>query len=115
MGVRRELRYKFIAALHGKPPWLSKAFGNTAWEIQHDDAFGSGNFVYEFLDTHPREWTRQGLITLCKTAEEYMVEVLAKSHCDKQQQISCRFSTCLLLWQGKEVVYSWNSRTCSCR
>ena len=27
--------------------------------------------------------------------------------------MSCRFSTCLLLWQGKEVVYSWNSPTCA--
>jgi len=39
----------------------------------------------------------------------YMVEVIAKSHCYKQQLISCRLSTCLLLWQGKEVRYSRNS------
>ena len=38
--------------------------------------------------------------------EEYMVEVIADSHFQKQQLISCRFSTCLLLWQGKEVAYS---------
>jgi len=27
--------------------------------------------------------------------------------------MSCRFSTCLQLWQGKEVGYSWNSPTCA--
>jgi len=27
--------------------------------------------------------------------------------------MSCRFSTCLQLWQGKEVRYSWNSPTCA--
>jgi len=29
--------------------------------------------------------------------------------------MSCRFSTCLQLWQGKEVGYSWNSPTCAWR
>jgi len=29
--------------------------------------------------------------------------------------MSCRFSTCLQLWQGKEVGYSWNSPTCPWR
>jgi len=38
--------------------------------------------------------------------EVYMVEVLAKSDMLMQQLISCRFSTCLELWQGKEVGYS---------
>jgi len=27
--------------------------------------------------------------------------------------MSCRVSTCLLLWQGKEVGYSWNNPTCA--
>jgi len=27
--------------------------------------------------------------------------------------MSCRYSTCLQLWQGKEVGYSWNSPTCA--
>jgi len=27
--------------------------------------------------------------------------------------MSCRFSTCLQLWQDKEVRYSWNSPTCA--
>jgi len=27
--------------------------------------------------------------------------------------MACRFSTCLQLWQGKEVGYSWNSPTCA--
>jgi len=29
--------------------------------------------------------------------------------------MSCRFPTCLQLWQGKEVGYSWNSPTCAWR
>jgi len=29
--------------------------------------------------------------------------------------MSCRFSTSLQLWQGKEVGYSWNSPTCAWR
>ena len=29
--------------------------------------------------------------------------------------MSCRFSTCLQLWQAKEVGYSWNSPTCAWR
>jgi len=29
--------------------------------------------------------------------------------------MSCRFSTCLQLWQGKEVGYSWDSPTCAWR
>jgi len=27
--------------------------------------------------------------------------------------MSCRFSTCLQLWQGKEVGYNWNNPTCA--
>jgi len=29
--------------------------------------------------------------------------------------MSCRFSTCQQLWQGKEAGYSWNSPTCTWR
>jgi len=31
----------------------------------------------------------------------------------EQQLISCTYSTCLLLWQGKQVGYSWNGPTCA--
>ena len=42
-----------------------------------------------------------------------LVEIKAESHCLKQHLISCRFSTCLLLWQGMEVVHGWNSLICA--
>jgi len=63
--------------------------------------------------TRSREWTKLALIKLAEATESYMVEVIAESHHYKQQLISCRFSTCLLPWQGKEVRYSWNSPTCA--
>jgi len=59
------------------------------------------------------EWTKQVLITLEEPMEVYMIEVIAASHGLKQQPISCRYSTCLLQWQGKEVRYSWNSQICA--
>jgi len=43
----------------------------------------------------------------------YMVEVVAVSHYLKQKLICCTFSTCLQLWQGKKIGYSWNSPTCA--
>jgi hypothetical protein len=46
---------------------------------------------------------KQAIITLEEAMEGYMVEVIAKSHCYKQELISSRFATCLILWQGKEV------------
>jgi hypothetical protein len=91
-----------------------KAFVRTVCEIEHHDVGNSGIFTDEFHDKHPWEWTKQALITLEEAIEAYMVEVLAKSRCYKLRLISCRFSTCLLLWQGKEVRYSWNSPTCAC-
>ena len=88
-------------------------FACTVRAIEHHDVVRSGIFVYEFCDKYPREWIKQALITLEEAPEAYTVEVLAESHCYKQQLISCRFSTCLLLWQGKEVGYSWISPTCA--
>ena len=40
----------------------------------------SGIFADEFPDKNPREWTKQGLITLEEATEAYMVEVIAASH-----------------------------------
>jgi hypothetical protein len=112
-GVCRELRDQFIAARNGKPPWSTKAFVRTVHEIEQHDVVSSGIFADEFPDKHPREWTKQALITLEEGTEAYMVVVIAVSHCLKQQLISCRYSICLLQWQGKEVMYSWNSPTCA--
>ena len=112
-GVCRELRDQFIAARNGKHPWSTKAFVRTVREIEHHDVVSSGIFADEFPEKHPREWTKQALFTLEEATEAYMVEVIAVSQCLKQQLISCRYSTCLQLWQGKEVVYSWNSPTCA--
>ena len=81
MGARRELSYEFIATRNGKPPLTTKAFFRTVREIEHHDAVSSRIFADEFPDKHPREWTKQALITLDEATEAYMVEVTAKSHC----------------------------------
>jgi len=95
-GVRRELREQFITARNRKPPWSTKAFIQTVREIEHHDIVSSGTFTDAFRDKGPREWTKQALITFEETTEAYMVEVIAASHCVKQQLISFRYSTCLL-------------------
>jgi len=69
----------------------------TSWWCQLWD------FAYTFPDKHPREWTKQALITLEEAEKVYMVVVITESHCSKLQLISCRFWTCLLRWQGQEV------------
>ena len=79
----------------------------------HYDVVSCGIFAHEFRDKGPREWTKQALTTLEEATESYMVEVIAKASFWKKQLISCRFSTCLRLWRGKEVGYSWNSLTCA--
>jgi hypothetical protein len=112
-GVRRELRDQFIAAHNRKHPWSTKAFVHKLCETEYHDFVSSGIFAHEFPEKHPREWTKQALITLEEATEAYMVVVIAASQCLQQQLISCRYSTCLQLWQGKEVVYSWNSPTCA--
>jgi len=114
-GFRREIRNKFIAARIREPPWSTKASVRTFREIKHHDVVSTGISPDKFTDKHPREWTKQAFITLGEATEEYMVEVTAEFHCQKQQLMSCRFSSCLQLWQGKEVGYSWNIPTCAWR
>ena len=113
VGLWRELLDHFITARNGKLPWSTKAFVCTVHKINDPDVQSSGIFTDEFHDKHPREWTKQASITLEEATEAYMVEVIAASHCYRQQLISSRYSTCLLQWQGKEGTYSWNSPTCA--
>ena len=113
MDVRRELRDQLVAACNRKHPWSAQAFVRTVGEIEHHDVVSSGILADEIRDKNPREWTKHALITLEEVMDGNMVEVIAESHCYKQQLISCRFSTCLLLWEGKEVGCSRNSPTCS--
>jgi len=82
------------------------AFVRTVWEIEHHDVVSSGIFAGEFGDKRPWEWTKKASNIVAEATEAYMVEVIADFHFQKQQLIYCRFSTCLLLWQGKEVGYS---------
>jgi len=63
VGVLRELRDQFIATRIGKPPWSTKTFVRTVHKIEHHDEVTSGIFADEFRDMHPREWTKQALIT----------------------------------------------------
>jgi len=112
-GVRQVLRDQFNAARNGKPPWSTKAILRKVHEIEHHDVVSSEIFADEIRDKHPRDWMKQSSIALEEATEVYMVEVMAAFHCLKQQLISCRYSTCLLRWQRKEVVFSWNSLTCA--
>ena len=63
---------EFIAARNGKPPWSTKAFVRTVRKIEHHDVVSSGIFADEFPDKHPREWTKQALITSEEAKEAYM-------------------------------------------
>jgi len=80
-GVTRELRNESIAACNRKPPWWTKAVVCTVREIEHHDVVSSAIVADDFSDKHPREWTKQALITLEEATEAYMVEVTAKFHC----------------------------------
>jgi len=70
-GVQRELHDQFIAARDGNPPWSTKAFVRTVRHIEHHDAVSSGILADECPDKHPRECTKQALITLEKAADAY--------------------------------------------
>jgi len=74
-------------------------------KIKHHDVNSSRIFAGEIHDKGPQEWTKQALKTSPDATESNQVEVIAKSHFQKQP-ISSRFSSCQLLWQGKKVGYS---------
>ena len=111
--VLRELGDQFMAGSDGKHPLSTRVFVCTVREIEHHNVASSGIVADEFPEKHPQERTKQALITLEEATEAYIVDVIAASHCLKQQQISCRCSTCLRRWQGREVVYSWNRPMCA--
>jgi len=48
-------------------------------EIEHHDGVRSGIVMDKFPHKHPREWTKQALITLQEAMEAYMVVVIAIS------------------------------------
>ena len=95
-GVRCELCDHLITGRNEKHPWSTRTFVSKVREIIHHDVVSYGIFADQFPEMHPREWKKQALITLEEATEVYMVEILATSHCLKQQLISCRCSTCLL-------------------
>jgi len=78
----------------------------TVRETEHHNVVSSGIFADESGDKRPREWTRKASNALEEAMEAYVAEVITDSHFQMQQLISCRCSTSLLLWQGKEVGYS---------
>jgi hypothetical protein len=75
------LRNEFIAVRDWKPPWSTKASVCTLRDIEHHDVVNSGLFADAFPDKHPREWTKQALITLEEATKAYTVEVTAEFHC----------------------------------
>jgi len=76
---------------------VTKAFVRTFREINQSDVVSSGMFGDESSDQHPREWMKLVSICLEQVTAASMVAVLAQFYFLKQQLISCRFSTCLLL------------------
>jgi len=112
-GIRRELRDQFIAARNRKHPWSPQESVHTVREIEHHDVESPGIVPPKIHDKGPRKGTKNPLITLQEANEAYMVEVIAVSHYLKQQQIPWRYSTGLPQWQGKEIVYSRYSPTCT--
>jgi len=110
-GLRRELRTELIASHNRKLSRSTKAVFCPVRQIEHCDVVSSWIFSHEFPDKCPRDWTKQASITLGEATEVYMVEVTAGFHFLNHRVMSCRFRTCLQLWQGKEVGYSWNSPT----
>jgi len=105
-GIWGERCDQYLAAHYGKPSWSTKAFVRTVRDIEHQDVVSSAIFADGFGDKHPQEWMKKALNTLEEATEAFVVEVIADSHFQKQQLISSRFSTCLVLWQRKEVGYS---------
>jgi len=49
--------------------------------MEHHHDLSSGIFEDELPDKHPREWTKQAVITFEEAIEAYMVEVTAEFHC----------------------------------
>jgi len=105
-GVHWELRDQFIATHNGKPRWLTKAFVRTFYKMKHQDDISTGIVADLFTDKRPQERTKQALTTLTDATKAYLIEVIAELHMYMQQLVSCRFPTCLQLWQGKEVRHS---------
>jgi hypothetical protein len=60
-----------------------KAFVRIVQEIERHDVVSARIFADEFPDKHSRKSTKQAVITLEETMEAYMVEVIAKFHCNK--------------------------------
>jgi hypothetical protein len=99
-GVHEELQDHFIAAPYWIPPWSTKAVVRLVREIEHHDVVSTGICVDNLIYKHPQQSVKQMLFTLEMATEAYMVEAIAASHCLKQLLIPCRYSTCLLWWQG---------------
>ena len=112
-GIRTELRNHFFGAHYGTLSSSTMAFVPTVHEIEHHQVASSEIFTEEFFDQHHQEGMTQASITIEEVTDAYMVEVVAKCHFDTPQVISCRFSACLLRWEGREFGYSWICPRCA--
>jgi hypothetical protein len=72
---------QFIAGRHSIPTWSTKACVHTIRNLDHHAVLSCRIVKDEFHDKHPQECTKEALITLEKTTEAYMVEVITESHC----------------------------------
>jgi hypothetical protein len=78
--IHRELRNQFVSARNGNLQWLTKAFVRSVTKIELHDVVSSRIFLDKFWGNCQWEQTKQAVITLEETTEEYMVEVIAESH-----------------------------------
>jgi hypothetical protein len=102
-GISNKRCDQCIAVHTVKPPLLTKVFVHSVRQIEHHHIVSSTIIGHCFSDKHAQLWSKQVAITLVEATEEDMVEVVPAFHCSRQQPISLLFSTCLLLWHGKEV------------
>jgi len=80
-----------------------KALVHAVRDINHRDVVCMGTLTDESHDSGPREWSKLSYKTREDVKVLYMAKVIAESPFFKQERSSCWLSTCLLLWQRKEV------------
>ena len=75
----------------------------TVCKIVPHDVVSSWIIADDYGDLLPWEWVKQSSTTVEDATPANMVELIAESHMEMQQLISCRLLICLQLCQGKEV------------
>jgi len=102
-GIWRDLSEQQKAAYNGNPPSSSMGICCISLEIERHCSIISGIVLSDFHVNHVWQYTKQALNTVENAMEAYVVGVPAKSHILTLPLVYWRFSTYLLLRQGKEI------------